>query len=286
MASGDTSMVRSSVMDGLVFRRGSFAFQQHQPSRHGQRAAANCGPLIAPPSKAARPSGSRQNSVKKMAMAAPRRKNPARSPGWRRCGSQKNRKKARAEKGEGRVSLDRMQRNAQRSAAPERGLNVRAGDGPMRGHSPGFDSIARAGQQRAQLLEGQPESQGRGQRVGGVPQWKPLPAAVKKRGQKRGQRREAGQQRMMNHGEPQHPGRMKAQSGPVERDEQNARGDKRGKERQDAEVPELPRVEARDTRRALRQKERQQDAHGGRGAIRRDEKRADVEEDWMHADEA
>jgi hypothetical protein len=58
--------------------------------------------------------------------------------------------------------------------------------------------------------------------------------------------------------------------------------DERRKERQYTQVPNLRGVYARNARRALRQKQRQQHAHGSRGAIGRDEYRSDVEENWMH----
>ena len=75
---------------------------------------------------------------------------------------------------------------------------------------------------------------------------------------------------------------MAAHDGPVDDDQQEARTHKRRKQRDDAEIPKLVGIYARDARRAQRKRERQQHAERRHRAIGRDEKRADVEENGMH----
>ena len=75
---------------------------------------------------------------------------------------------------------------------------------------------------------------------------------------------------------------MTADNGPVHDHEQKPRTHKRGKERNDAEVPHLVGLHACHVRRALREPEREQHAERGHGAVSRNENGADVEEDWMH----
>ena len=80
---------------------------------------------------------------------------------------------------------------------------------------------------------------------------------------------------------------MQAQRAPVHDDEQQPRRGQRRKQAQNAEIPHLARVEigvaARHARRALRKPQRQQHAQRGHRAIGRDDKGADVKEDWMHS---
>ena len=87
---------------------------------------------------------------------------------------------------------------------------------------------------------------------------------------------------MMNHGQRQHPLRMTAQVAQVDSNQQQPLRHKRRKQRQDAEVPHLPGIQARNARRALGQNQRQQHAHGCHRAIGRDEDCSDMEEDGMH----
>ena len=56
----------------------------------------------------------------------------------------------------------------------------------------------------------------------------------------------------------------------------------RGKQAQDAEIPDFARVHANDARGALRQHQRHQHAEGSDRAIRRDQNGSDVEEDGVH----
>ena len=173
------------------------------------------------------------------------------------------------EKPQRRITLHRMQRDAQRSAAPLPRQRVRINDSPAhRGLSP----IARPRQQRAQLLEGQSQSQRRGQRVSRCPQRQPLPPSVQNSNHQREQPAKAGQQRMMHHGQRQQPQRMRAQFRPVEHDQQQPRTHKRREERYHAQLPHQLRVKTRNARRALGKKQRQQHAHGSRSAIRRNQK--------------
>ena len=69
---------------------------------------------------------------------------------------------------------------------------------------------------------------------------------------------------------------------PVDNDQQQARTDERGKERNDAEIPHLIGIHARDARGALGKDQRQQHAQRGHRAVGRDDECADVEENWMH----
>ena len=86
----------------------------------------------------------------------------------------------------------------------------------------------------------------------------------------------------MHHGQRQHPCRVMPQIGQVHRHQQQTLRHQRRKQRQHAQVPNLPGVQPRNARRSLRQKQRQQNAHRGQRAIRRNQYCADVEENWMH----
>lgn len=75
---------------------------------------------------------------------------------------------------------------------------------------------------------------------------------------------------------------MHAQRGPVGRDQQQPRADKRRKQRHHAEVPHLRCVQAGDARGALRQEQSHQHAQRSDGSIRWNEDRAEMEENRMH----
>ena len=86
----------------------------------------------------------------------------------------------------------------------------------------------------------------------------------------------------MDHGQAEQPNGMTADDGPVDDNQQQARTRKRGKERDDAKVPKLMGIYADDASRAQCEREREQYAEGRHRAVRRDEKRADVNENGMH----
>ena len=70
-----------------------------------------------------------------------------------------------------------MERNAERSAAPAVGDGVGVGDGPGK-LGAGICAEARAGEERAELFEGQAEGERCGERVGGGERGEFLPADV------------------------------------------------------------------------------------------------------------
>ena len=174
-----------------------------------------------------------------------------------------------------------MQRNAEWRAAPDRGQGIGVGDGPGQARS-GVGAVTGAGQQRAELLEGEAEGQRRGQRVGRGAERKFAAARVPGRATCARQRARACQQRMMHHRQAQQPGGMTAQGAPVGGDQQQPRGGQRRKQAQDAEIPHLGCVHAHDARGALREGKRQQHAQRGDCAVGRDENCSDVKENGMH----
>ena len=87
---------------------------------------------------------------------------------------------------------------------------------------------------------------------------------------------------MVDHGEGEQPGGMAAQITEIDDDQQQPLSNERGKQRANAKVPNVSGVEAGDARSTLSEKKGEQNAHGSRSAIGRDENCADVEEDWMH----
>ena len=86
----------------------------------------------------------------------------------------------------------------------------------------------------------------------------------------------------MDHCQAQHPRGMGAEFTPVGDDQNQALDNEGGKQRYYAEVPDLGAVEACDTRRPLRQNEREHDAERRQHAVGRNENCSDVEEDRMH----
>ena len=176
-----------------------------------------------------------------------------------------------------------MQRNAQRRAAPARGQWIGVRNRPAGcNSSPRIKPIPRPGQQRAQLFEGQPQSQGRGQRIGRCAQRQPLPARIQKCKPHARQCSGRGQQRMVNHGQRQHPLRVTAQVAQIDGYQKKPLRQKGREQRQDTEVPYLSGIQARNARRALGQNQRQQHAQRRHRAIGRDKDGADVEENGMH----
>jgi len=87
---------------------------------------------------------------------------------------------------------------------------------------------------------------------------------------------------MVDHGEPKHPQWMTAQNRPVHDDKKNARTHQRCEESDDAEVPYLVRIDSCNARGALRTDKRKQRSKRSQSAVRRNNDRADVEEDGMH----
>ena len=75
---------------------------------------------------------------------------------------------------------------------------------------------------------------------------------------------------------------MTAQVAQVHNDQQQALGNERCKQGYDAEVPDMPGVEAGNARGALSQEKSQQHADRSQGSISRNDDCADVEENWMH----
>ena len=74
-------------------------------------------------------------------------------------------------------------------------------------------AVAGAGEQRADLLKGQAEGERRGERVGSGSEGQLCRRAYTMRDGER-ESSPAGEQRMMNHGEAEHPRRMDAQRSP------------------------------------------------------------------------
>ena len=87
---------------------------------------------------------------------------------------------------------------------------------------------------------------------------------------------------MMHHGQAKQPCRMGAHDRPVQKEEQETRADERGKESEDAEIPEQIGIEMREAGGAQEQSQCEQQAHCGHDAIGRNNERTEVEEDGIH----
>jgi hypothetical protein len=169
--------------------------------------ATTCGPSSAPLSSVPRPSVSRHNSVMKMATPAPSSHSPATSPGWRRAGntSSKNRKRKKSQR---RVSLHGMQRNAQRRAAPARGQRIVYVTAQRTVVSVPYPEPASSA---PSCSKASPSASGAASASAVAAKRHPLPARIYGCAPAR-QRPCAGQQRMMNHGQSQHPSGMRRRS--------------------------------------------------------------------------
>ena len=86
----------------------------------------------------------------------------------------------------------------------------------------------------------------------------------------------------MNHCKAEYPERMTAQCWPIGDDENQTRSDKRSKQGNNAEVPDLVGVDTDRTRGALRQQERKQQAERSESAVGRNDDCADLKENWVH----
>jgi hypothetical protein len=75
---------------------------------------------------------------------------------------------------------------------------------------------------------------------------------------------------------------MASQIAQIENDQEKALGHERSKKGNDAEIPDMPGVEAGYARGALSQEESEKHADSSHCAVGRDEDCADVEEDRMH----
>ena len=69
---------------------------------------------------------------------------------------------------------------------------------------------------------------------------------------------------------------------PVGDDEKKTRSDESREQHQDAEIPDAIGINAGSLRDAKGQHQREQQAESGNCAVRGNDQRADVEEDWMH----
>ena len=174
-----------------------------------------------------------------------------------------------------------MQGNAERCAAPDGGEGIRVSDRPA-DIGTRFNPVTGAGCQRAQLLEDQACGNRRGERVGSGAKGKFALPRVPGGAARSGEHAHAGQQRVMHHPQTEQPCGMAAKGTPVGRDQKQSRGDERGKQAQDAEIPDFGGVDADEVGSALRQDKREEHSERGDRAVGRDHKRSDMEENWMH----
>ena len=86
----------------------------------------------------------------------------------------------------------------------------------------------------------------------------------------------------MHHAQSEQPCGMIPKDAPVGGDQQQPRGGERGKQAQDAKIPDFAGIHTRDARGALRQHQRHQHAERSDCAIRRNHERSDMEENGMH----
>ena len=87
---------------------------------------------------------------------------------------------------------------------------------------------------------------------------------------------------MMHHAQAEPPRGMSPKDAPVAGDQQQSRGGERGKQTEDAEIPDFAGIYACDARGTLRQHKRKQHAERSDRAVRRDHKRSDMEENGVH----
>ena len=132
-----------------------------------------------------------------------------------------NRKEA-----EGDVGLYGMNRNEERRSAPTLGEWIGVGDGPRNMRA---CAVTGTGEECSQLFEGEAKSRGCGENVGRGPQRKVLPKGVGRCNGECDEGSDGGDERMVNHGEAEHPEGMIAEHRPVSDDEQEPRTDERVK---------------------------------------------------------
>jgi hypothetical protein len=87
---------------------------------------------------------------------------------------------------------------------------------------------------------------------------------------------------MMHHRQSEQPGRMSAKVAHVDRNQQQPLRHQRRKQRDHAQVPDLPGVQSSEERRALRNDQCSQNAKCGYCTVRRDDECANVNEYGMH----
>jgi hypothetical protein len=190
-----------------------------------------------------------------------------------------NERHGKGKKAERRIGLHRMNRNIQGCAAPTLGKRIGVGDGPWYAR-PGAKSGS--GKQSSDLLESEAESRRSGQSVCRHAHGEIMNPRVDGRNRKREDNASAGEQRMMDHCQAQHPEGMAAQHGPVCDYKQKARPNQRSEEHEDAEIPDFVGICAKPPRHAQSKHESQQQSNRGCCAVGRNNQRTDVKENGMH----
>jgi hypothetical protein len=136
--------------------------------------------------------------------------------------------------------------------------------------------------QSADLFKGQSQCRRRSQRVGRSPERQMMPMRINAGSPQGKKNSDAGNQGVMNHAETKHPHRMSAENGPVRNHEEEARSKERGKQHQDAEIPDAVGIEVNFARGAESKHQCQENAYRGDNTVGRDDERTDVKEDGMH----
>jgi hypothetical protein len=183
------------------------------------------------------------------------------------------------EEAERNVGLDGVNGDVQGCTAPLLGKGVGIGDGPA---DTGAGAEARASEQGTDLFKGEAERRRCSKSVGGNSKLQMIYTGVNDGYGKRDESADGCDQRMMNHREAKHPDGMMAQYRPVCDDQEEARTDECGEEHENAEIPDFIGIDVKLARGVNREHKCKQDTHRSDGAIRRDDKRTDVEEDGMH----
>ncbi len=117
------------------------------------------------------------------------------------------------------------------------------------------------------MFEAEAERGGRSENVGGDAKRQCCKTGVEGGHGERDDRSDSSKQRMMNHRETQHPERMMAQDCPVGHDEQETRTDERGKEHEDAEIPDFVGIDLEFARGVKSEHECKQNSQGGSCAV-------------------
>ena len=172
-----------------------------------------------------------------------------------------------------------MYGDAERSVAPTGREWVSVDDGPGQTCS---GAIAGAREQSADLFECEAESKRRGEDVGGCAVRHVVQTCIDGGYDERDQRCDSRYEWVVYGRDTQDPKRMAVQRLPVGGNKQEARANEGREEHEDAEIPDAIGIDADSFGNAKRQHQCEEEAESGHRAVRGDEQRADVEEDWMH----
>jgi len=174
--------------------------------------------------------------------------------------------KARCDGGEAdrRVGLNRVNGDAEGRVAPACGEWVSVDDGPGYVRA---GSVARSGEERADLFECKAEGKRSGENVGGRAIRHVMNASVDGCDGKGDECCDAGKQRMVYGCDAEDPKRVTVQHIPVGDDEKKTRANESGEEHEDAKIPDAVGIDADSPRDAKGQHQREQKTESGHCSV-------------------